>query len=230
MVLILTSEGGTDHLVAKGLEKLGISVVSRGRKADIGDIRQYDAVFFTGGAAASSSEFAELAKTVCAECAAEEIPVVFDPTLNETTPENYSLINRLASLCEIFVPSDEDAKALCGLDDPEKITERYLDAGTKKVVVTLDKNGAYFKSAKESGSAPTFRADKVVDTTGAGCAFAAGLISGIIEDIPLAEAVVRANACGSISIQKEGVYFPDMSELREYMLSHRFVVDGCKEY
>lgn len=230
MVLILTSDGGTGNLVAKGLEKLGISVVSRGSKTEIGDIRQYDAVFFTGSSAASSAEFAELAMTVCAECAAEEIPVVFDPTLGETAPESYALINRLASLCEIFVPSDEDAKLLCGSGEPEKITERYLNSGTKKVVVKLDKKGAYFKSAKESGYAPTFRADRVIDTTGAGSAFAAGLISGVIEDIPLAEAVVRANACGSISIQKEGAYFPDMSELREYMLSHRFVVDGCKEF
>lgn len=230
MILILAADGGAGRLVAKGLERLNISAECCAVKSEIGDISRYEAVFFSGDFAASSDECAELAKTVCAECAAAEIPVIFDPALDASKPESRETINRLAALCEIFVPSDEDAGVLCGTSDPEKIAEHYLDLGTKKVVVTLDKKGAYFKSAKENGYTPTFRADKVVDTAGAGSAFAAGLISGVIEDIPLAEAVVRANACGCISIQKEGVYFPDASELREYMLSHRFAVDGCKEY
>lgn len=230
MVLILTSDGGTGCLVAKGLEKLNISAVCRDEKADIGELSQYEAMFFSGDFTASSTECAELAKKLCKECAAAEIPVIFDPALSVLQPENHDPINELASLCEIFVPSDEDAKSLCTLSDPEKIAEHYLSLGTKKIAVKLDKKGAYFKSAKESGYAPTFRADKVVDTTGAGNAFAAGLISGVIDDIPLAEAVVRANACGCIAIQKEGEYFPDASELREYMLSHRFAVDGCKEF
>lgn len=230
MVLVLTSENGMGSFVAKGLDKLGISSVCCDRKDDIGDISQSQAVFFSGDFAVNSADYAELAKTLCAECAKAEIPVVFDPNLSVLQPDSYDLINELAVKAEIFVPSDDDAKLLCALDDPEKVAEHYLALGTKKIVISLDKKGAYFKSAKESGVTPTFRADKVVDTTGAGIAFAAGLISGIIDDIPLAEAVVRANACGCIAIQKEGIYFPDSSELREYMLDHRFAVEGCKEF
>lgn len=230
MILVLTSNNGTGTFVARALEKLNIDAVCCGDKDIIGDISQYEAVFFTGDFAVNSIDCAKLAKNLCRGCADAEIPTVFDPTLNLIQPESYEVIKELASLCEVFVPSDEDAKALCDISDPEKIAEHFIISGTKKVVVTLDKKGAYYKSAKESGTTPTFRADKVVDTKGAGNAFAAGLISGIIEDIPLAEAVVRANACGCISIQKENEYYPDMSELREYMLSHRFAVDGCKEF
>lgn len=230
MVLVLTSEGGMGSYVAKGLEKLGIDAVCCDKRDDIGDIPQYEAMFFSGDLAVCSAECSELARTLCGECAAAEIPVIFDPNLSVLQSDNYALINELAAKCEIFVPSDDDAKLLCSLDDPEKVAEHYLALGTKKIVISLDKKGAYFKSSKESGSTPTFRADKVVDTTGAGIAFAAGLISGVTEDIPLAEAVVRANACGCIAIQKEGIYFPDASELREYMLDHRFVVEGCKEF
>ena len=230
MVLILTSENGMGSFVAKGLDKLGISSVCGGKKDDIGDISQYRAVFFSGDFAVNSVECAELAKTLCEECAKTEIPVIFDPNLSVLQSDSYELINELAAKAEIFVPSDDDTKLLCSSDDPEKVAEHYLALGTKKIVISLDKKGAYFKSAKESGVTPTFRADKVVDTTGAGIAFAAGLISGVIDDIPLAEAVVRANACGCIAIQKEGIYFPDASELREYMLDHRFAVEGCKEF
>lgn len=230
MVLVLTSESCAGNSVAKGLERLNVSAVCADETADIADIAKYKCAFISGDFALSSPARTEFTKRLFGSCAAAEIPVVFDPTLDLLPKESNKAISELAKLCEIFVPNDEDIIALCGTEDPEKAAEHFLSLGTKKIVITLDKKGAYFKSAKESGYTPTFRADKVVDTTGAGNAFAAGLISGVIEDMPLAEAVVRANACGCISIQKQGEYFPDASELREYMLSHRFAVDGCKDF
>lgn len=230
MVLILSAEGSAGKSVAKGLERLNVSTVQSGEMSDYSEISKYECAYISGDFALSSPARTEFAKRLFGSCAAEEIPVVFDPTLDLLSGDCGKAINELAKLCEIFVPNDDDIVTLCGTENPEKAAEHYLSLGTKKIVITLDKKGAYFKSAKESGYAPTFRADKVVDTTGAGNAFAAGLISGVIEDMPLAEAVVRANACGCISIQKQGEYFPDASELREYMLSHRFAVDGCKDF
>ncbi len=230
MVLVLTSENCSGNSVAKGLEKLNVNAVCADEAADIADITRYECAYISGDFALSSPARTEFAKRLFGSCEAAEVPVVFDPTLDLLPADCGKAINELAKLCEIFVPNDEDIIALCGTDNPEKAAEHFLSLGTKKIVITLDKKGAYFKSAKESGCTPTFRADKVVDTTGAGNAFAAGLISGVIEDMPLAEAVVRANACGCISIQKQGEYFPDASELREYMLSHRFAVDGCKDF
>ncbi len=230
MVLILTSGNDSGEIVAKGLEKLNLHTVCCDEKSDIGDISQYEAMFFTGDFAIGSVDCAAFAKKLCVEFSAAEIPAIFDPTLSSLQPESYDMINEFASLCSIFVPSDEDAKALCGLSDPEKTAEHYLKRGTPKIVITLDKKGAFFKSAKEFGHTPTFRANKVINTKGAGNAFAAGLISGVTENLPLAEAVVRANACGSIYIQHDGGYFPDPSELRDFMLSNRFAVEGCKEF
>ncbi|MCM1164916.1 MAG: PfkB family carbohydrate kinase [Lachnospiraceae bacterium] len=225
MGLVLEYAGSREYSILKGLERLGVKAAPA--PADSAEVK---AVFITGEFAAASEENARLVREVCGRFRALEVPVVFDPDLRGVAPDKYALINEIAALCEIFVPSDEDAKALCGLDDPEETAKYYLAPGVPKIVITLDKKGAYYRSAKESGYAPTFRADRVVDTRGAGKAFAAGLISGIIEELPLGEAVIRANACGCISIQREGEYFPDGAELREYMLSHRFAVEGCKEY
>lgn len=225
MGLVLEYVSSCEYSILQGLGKLGVNAASApSTNSDI------SAVFITGEFAARSDENAAIVREVCARFKRLEAPVVFDPDLSNVGVDKYALINEVAALSEIFLPSDEDAKALCGLDDPEKIAEHYLALGVPKIVITLDKKGAYYRSAKESGYTPTFRADKVVDTHGAGKAFAAGLISGVIEEIPLSEAVIRANACGCISIQKRGEYFPDSAELREYMLDHRFAVDGCKEY
>lgn len=225
MGLVLEYASSREYSILQGLEKLGVNAASA--PSDNSDIL---AAFITGEFAAHLEENAAVAREVCKRFRALEIPVLFDPDLSGVSADKYALINEIAALSEIFLPSDEDAKALCGLEDPEKIAEHYLALGVPKIVVTLDKKGAYYRSAKESGITPTFRADKVVDTHGAGKAFAAGLISGIIEELPLGEAVIRANACGCMSIQKQGGYFPDAAELREYMLNHRFAVDGCKEY
>ena len=154
---------------------------------------------------------------------------MFDPNLRcqlwDNSPETIALINEFAESADVFLPSLKEAETLCGLSDPEEIADYYISRGTKKVVVKLGKQGAYYKSAVESGTAPTFAADEVVDTAGAGDGFAAGLISGICEEIPLGEAVVRANAVGSMQIQNasDNAGLPTLAELREYMLDHRFV-------
>ncbi|MDE7362467.1 MAG: bifunctional hydroxymethylpyrimidine kinase/phosphomethylpyrimidine kinase [Oscillospiraceae bacterium] len=225
MGLVLEYVSSREHSILQGLEKLGVSAASApSANTDI------SAVFVTGEFAARSDENAAIVREVCAGFKTLEAPVVFDPDLSSVGADKYALINEIAALSGIFLPSAEDAKALCGIDDPEEAVRHYLALGAEKIVVKLDKKGAYYHSAKESGYTPTFRADKVVDTHGAGKAFAAGLISGAVDELPLGEAVIRANACGCISIQRRGEYFPDSAELREYMLSHRFAVDGCKEY
>ena len=136
-----------------------------------------------------------------------------------------ALLNEFAAQSDVFLPSLKEAESLCGLNDPENIADHYISLGTKKVIVKLGKQGAFYKSRVESGIAPTFRADAVVDTAGAGDGFAAGLISGICDEIPLGESVFRANAVGSMQIQNasDNAGLPTMEQLREYMLDHRFV-------
>lgn len=246
---------GAAAYVAAGLVKLGFcaSVFARIEKADEENIRAFflkngidegnlftdeyklcdegiSAVFVTGDFVADS-----FGMTLIMENSDKyrglEIPIIFDPGISrKNIGEIADSLNEIARISTVFVPSSEDAIELCGMTDAEKIAEYYLKLGAHKVVVTLDKQGAFYKSRVECGCAPAFRADKVVDTTGAGGAFAAGLISGIAEELPLGEAVVRANACGCMAIQHEGFYMPDNALLREYMLTHRFVVEGCKDY
>lgn len=45
---------------------------------------------------------------------------------------------------------------------------------------------------------------RVVDTVGAGDAFAVGVISALLEGLPLRRAVARGNWCGSRAVQSRG--------------------------
>lgn len=193
---------------------------------DLSDIR---AVHFTGIFPTISKSAAEAARRLVQRAKELDITIIFDPNLRcqlwNSSPETIALMNEFAAHADVFLPSLKEAETLCGLKNAEEIADHYLDLGTKKVVVKLGKQGAFYKSRLESGIAPTFQADEVVDTAGAGDGFAAGLISGICEEIPLGEAVVRANAVGSMQIQNvsDNAGLPTLAELREYMLNHRFV-------
>ncbi len=198
-------------------------------KPDLSDVR---AIYFTGAFAAISDNTAAAVKRLIERAKENDITVVFDPhlrgTLWTTDKKTLSLLNELAALADVFVPNLNEAEKLSGLTEPEIIAEHYLEKGAKKVVITLGKRGAYYKSRVESGIAPTFQAGEVVSTLGAGDGFAAGLLSGICEEIPLGEAVVRANAVGAMQLRShsDNDGLPTMAQLREYMLDHRFV---CKE-
>lgn len=64
-----------------------------------------------------------------------------------------------------------------------------------------------------------FKVDKVVDTVGAGDGFAAGVITALMEGLPLKEAVRRGNAIGAIQVtsrgDNEGLPYPD--QLKAFM-------------
>lgn len=199
------------------------------------DLSDFQALYFSGIFPSISESAACAAKRLVQRAKEKMITVVFDPNLRcqlwTENPQTLALINEFAAMADVFLPSLKEAKKLCGLDTPEEIAEHYLNLGTKKTVVKLGKHGAFYKSALECGIAPTFMADEIVDTMGAGDGFAAGLLSGLCEYLPLSEAVVRANAVGCMQIQNssDNAGLPTMQQLREYMLDHRFVVDGCTE-
>lgn len=198
------------------------------------DLNDYRYVFFTGTFPAESQTALAAARALAERAGECSAPLVFDPDMSGIPAQERAdckeLIDAFACGAEVFVPNLDEVKALCGLSEPEKIAAHYIERGTKKLVIKLGKGGAFFMSAKEYGTAPTFRAEPV-DISGTGSAFAAGILSGLCEELPLGEAVYRANALASMQIQFSGnnETMPTMEQLRGYMLDHRFVVDGCKE-
>ena len=109
-----------------------------------------------------------------------------------------------------------------GSRDPESIADFYLNNGeaTKTVIVKLGTEGAYVKQKDgTSFTVPGFKVAEVVDTVGAGDGFAVGLITALIEDKPLKEAVVRANAIGAMAVQSPGDNdgYPTPEELAKFL-------------
>ena len=77
-------------------------------------------------------------------------------------------------------------------DTPEEIARWYLARGVKAVVVKTGAQGAYGATETEAFAEPTFRAERIVDTVGAGDGFAAGVISALAKDCRCANACAAA--------------------------------------
>jgi len=90
-------------------------------------------------------------------------------------------------------------------EELKKATNQLLDRGIKNVIITLGDKGAYFANNKESFMVDAFDLEnKVVDTTGAGDAFNAGLAVALTEGKNIKKAIKFANAVGGLSTTKIG--------------------------
>lgn len=105
-------------------------------------------------------------------------------------------------------PNETELRILLGLppDDPSDTVElaRQLRArGVGNLIVTMGEKGALILTEDGQAEAAAVPVD-VVDTTGAGDAFNAGLAVALAEGKSLAAAVAFANRCGALACQKLG--------------------------
>ena len=113
-------------------------------------------------------------------------------------------------LIDYFTPNEIEASFYVNHqvethDDARKAADSLLDMGIKNVVITLGERGAFFANANEAFLCPiaTLKTP-VVDTTGAGDAFNAGLAVALTENMSVQEAMAFASATAGLSTTKIG--------------------------
>lgn len=134
--------------------------------------------------------------------------VSFDPNLRKSLWDDketmISSINDIAFKSDLVMPGIAEGEILTGQSTPEGIADFYLSHGVKEVIVKVGPKGSYYKSAEKEGFVPGIKVDTVVDTVGAGDAFACGVISGRLEGLSIDEYVRRGNIMGALQVQVEG--------------------------
>jgi len=154
------------------------------------------------------------------------ITTTFDPNLRPqlwaTQEKMVKDLNNFAKQADIILPGVAEGKILVGSEDPETIADFYLNQSEKThtVIVKVGADGAYIKSKDGTNTTISgYRADKVVDTVGAGDGFAVGIATALLEGKTISEAVKRGNAIGSLAVQAPGDNdgYPDRAKLESYM-------------
>lgn len=159
----------------------------------------------------------------------KQVFISFDPnlrpTLWESKEEMCQVINDIASYCDMILPGVSEGLTLMGSNEPEKIADYYQSLGVKTIVIKMGAKGAYVREESATYFVPGFRVEKVVDTVGAGDGFAVGVLSGVLEGLPMAEAVIRGNAIGSIQVMNvsDNAGLPTKRELEEYIKANSSV-------
>lgn len=101
----------------------------------------------------------------------------------------------------VFLNSDE-LKLLTG-KDYKKGSRILLDRGAEIVVITLGKRGCYVTDGRIGRNITAYKT-QVVDTTGAGDAFCAGFLAGLLDEKGLEECGRMGNKMASRCIKKFG--------------------------
>ena len=103
----------------------------------------------------------------------------------------------------VITPNETEARVCLGLGaadraDDEELGRRLLQRGCGAALLTLGERGCLCVTADGSEHVPGFAVPRVVDTTGAGDAFNAGLAVALAEGRPLAQAARFANAAAAL--------------------------------
>lgn len=186
------------------------SAASHLSPADIpgGDFEQARLLHLTGISPALSDSCRKLVFGLATAARAAGRSVTFDPNLRPRLwPSEGAMIatvNALASLADVVMPGLAEGRLLTGCRHAADIADFYLALGARQVVVKLGPQGAYFASAQGSGTVAGWPVANVVDTVGAGDGFAVGVISALLENLPLQAAAARGNAIGARVVQFRG--------------------------
>ena len=119
----------------------------------------------------------------------------------------------------VLMPHTKELELLTGTAKYKKGSEILCRKGVKIVAVKLGSEGCYITDGKETHSVEAFKV-KVVDTTGAGDAFCAGFLYGLIHDKSLNECGRIGNFVASRCIMKMGARagLPRLTDLEKNRL------------
>ena len=114
----------------------------------------------------------------------------------------------LFSYLDIITPNESETKILLGkkvsdLKSASEAAQVFLDKGVKNVVITLGKQGAFFKNDHEEYLIPAIKTE-VIDTTGAGDTFNGALAVAISEGKSWRDALDFSNKAAAISVSRLG--------------------------
>jgi sugar/nucleoside kinase (ribokinase family) len=134
-----------------------------------------------------------------AQTAREHGALVAVDVLHPGRPRDFERLAPLLASTDWFLPNSDQLLALTGRADLAAAIHDVLDLGTYGVAVTQGADGCLLATRDRGAPVhlPAIAVD-VVDTTGCGDGFTAGLLAGLLLGIPPLDAAWLGTACGSL--------------------------------
>jgi sugar/nucleoside kinase (ribokinase family) len=139
--------------------------------------------------------------------------------------EHWRHLEPLLPETDVFLPNNDEGELLTGLADPRRQAERFHDAGARTVVITCGGRGTVLLNESRKVEAEPYPVD-YVGATGAGDAFDAGYIAGLLEGGDPLRCLEWGSALGASCVRSigatESVF--DRAEAEQFMRQHRLRV------
>lgn len=131
-----------------------------------------------------------------------DVKISFDPG-SVYVQKSFAAIEPIIRQSYVLMPNSVELEQLTGESDYCKGADFLIELGVKIVAVKLGGKGCYVTDGRERLRIEPFKV-KVVDTTGAGDAFCAGFLYGLINNKSLYECGRLGNFVASRSVMKMG--------------------------
>jgi 2-dehydro-3-deoxygluconokinase len=118
-----------------------------------------------------------------------------------------AVVSYTIGMVDFVLLTRDEAKLITGMDDVENAALKILGEGPKIVALKLGVEGCIIVSDNGIFKAPAYRVE-IVDTTGAGDAFDAAFMVGVLENMPLQRIAYFANVAAALKCRGRGAVKP----------------------
>ena len=132
-------------------------------------------------------------------------PKIIMDTMNLWINTTYDELISVINCADILLINESELIELTGYQDLEKGARKIIDMGPENIVVKCGSKGSISYSNDSVISVNVVPNCKVVDPTGAGDTFGAGLISGLVEGLDIFNSMVRGTVMASFCIEDFGI-------------------------
>ena len=176
---------------------------------------EHEPLFESAALAVIDASLSEEALDTLFELAARyQVRVCADPT----SPLMAGRLRRYIPNLYLIVPNASETAALCSLDEPAAerdsatgAAQKLVNLGANIAVVTLGEHGLAYADSSGGGYIRAIHTE-VVDTSGAGDAFSGAVIFGILNDVPIDEAMRLGVTAASLTLESEDTVLQSLSQ------------------
>jgi 2-dehydro-3-deoxygluconokinase len=122
-------------------------------------------------------------------------------------PRAQACLKQAITLCDVFLPSEDEVKPLMGADDSLAVLDWAQQLGARHVVLKRGAQGAVVRTGAQQFDIAGHAVQRV-DATGAGDCFAGNLLTRLAKGDGWLEAAQYANAAAALSVQGYGAVAP----------------------
>ncbi|MEK5382394.1 sugar kinase [Niallia sp. FSL W8-0635] len=153
------------------------------------------------------------------------LKIVFDPNIRRKLwkeEEARKVILEIAGKSDVILPGISECEFLFGTREYTQAVQSFHELGVETVIVKLGDKGAYYSTFDSKGYIDSYPVKAVIDPVGAGDGFAAGVLSGFLDNLPISESVKRGCAIGAMVCSTNGDIegLPSKRELHQFYNSN----------